>query len=501
MLSLRAKQLLGEVRLLLLLFIRFLIIVVIAVLVGGSVERAGIGLLLGAVILMRMVTLWLEWRTLVRGLGWAATEGGAPHETGGAAGPRAHRSFGDVVSEAVSLVTVLPLSFLLALMLTAPVVVWSGQDRGPVLIAVGIGVGLHFAANLIPASSPAWRIRARAILLAVLLVPSFLVAKAQHPYLLAGGEKHRLLLAERIWNLGLSVEAGRHAGHLVDYAKDLERAQRWEDAALVYHRALELDAFHPEAQERMAQLRLRLSDGTRAAESGGPAMAALDPQSPRPRPAAARAAGKALPAYDWTPTHRLKICLVPAGEVSAGLLDRAGAVLARELQVEVYRWDAPPLALPAPGRKSAMFGHPQWEANEVMRRFIDRLNAEAAQGRVATGTWQFLLVTEEDLYLPGANFVFAANFPIHGLVSTSRMRTSDAAKLEARLSKQLVATAIRCFGLRPSSDASCVSAYVRSVSDLDRRSASPAPPTRAEYLRRVALWESDPRRLPDPPEP
>jgi hypothetical protein len=479
------------------LLIKLLLATVVALAIGGNVERVRLGLLLGVVILVRLAILGREWMLRVRDQRTIHGGGSWPRDVEAAAGSSAGRTEGDLVSEAVSLVTVLPLSFLLALMLSAPVVVWSGSDRGAAFLALGAGVALHFGVNLIPSRHAAWRIRARVLLLATLLLPAVLVAKARHPYLLAGGETHRRLLAEQVWNLGLSIEAGRHAGVFIDYAKDLERAERWEDAATIYHRALELDAFNAEARDRLADLRSRLQGNATESEPGE--WTGLGTPEDRVRSFTSRDRG-APPVFDWSATRRLKVCLVPAGRVPAELLDRAGETLAAELQVDVVRWDDAPLELPAPGRKSAILGHWQWEPNAVMRAFIDRLRAEEAAGRFARGTWQFLLVTDEDLYLPDANYIFAAQFPIHGLVSIARMGGDGEAKLIDRLSKQLISTAIKCFGLRQSPDASCVTAYVRSLAELDRRGRSPSPATRAEYARRVALWESDPRRPPAPPQ-
>jgi predicted Zn-dependent protease len=115
------------------------------------------------------------------------------------------------------------------------------------------------------------------------------------------------------------------------------------------------------------------------------------------------------------------------------------------------------------------------------------------------GAWQFLLVTNADLYLPDSNFVFAVHFPVHGVVSFARLGEIGDRRRVERLSKQLVASAIKCFGVKQASRPDCVTAYVDSLGELDRRPIMPLPETRAEYRRRVERWEVDPSRDPERP--
>ena len=400
----------------------------------------------------------------------------------------------DIFSEAGSLVLLLPAAFLLALMLSSPVVSWSGGDRGPAAFALAAGVAAHFAANLIPTGRGGLRAVVRGVLLIAVLAPSFGVAEARHPYLLATGRDHRRLLAERVWSLDWSITAGRYASVLVDYAKDLETDARWSDAVIVYQRALELDAFLAEAALGLERARGRLE----GSERGAPVAVANRPPGKGDDFVGVRPGrGESLPAFDWRGTRRLKICLVPVGPVPSALVDEAGRGMEQELGVEVFRWSEPPLALPRAGRNSAMLGHPQWEPVSLMQGFIDRLKAEAEGGRMASGAWQFLLVTNADLYAPDSNFVFATSFPVHGVVSFARFGGDTDARRADRLAKQLVATAIKCFGVKQAARPDCVTAYVRSLAELDRKPMRPAAETAAEYRRKVALWEQDPSREPE----
>lgn len=515
------------------LLLKVLLAVALALLLQGRVERERLFMLLALAILARVYFLWREWRKPKPGdARWekleadeaalaradAEVDAGDAAERGGPARERvdsdskwrgdfdrwhARRTDGDLLSETVSLVTLAPCAFLLALMLTSPVVTWSGYDRGPASLALGAGIVLHFAANWIPAARPGRRILVRAVLFAAVLGPTFLVAKERHPYLLASGAEHRRMIAERVWSLGFSIEAGRHAGLLVDYARDLEAERRWTDAATVYQRALALDALLVAGHEGLARAHEALGDAAASAEARLAARAAADQMNSNAAGVAVEEEiGKAdpLPAFDWRPAERLRVCLVPIGRVPDRLLDVAGNRLARELGVEVYRWTDTPPPLPEAGRKAGLLGDPQWSPVPLYQAFLDRLRVEEERGRQVRGAWQFLLVTDADLYTPDANFVFAVSFPVHGVVSFARFGDERDERRSERLAKQMMATAIKCFGVRQAGRADCVTAYVRSVDELDRKPMQPAGPTKADYLRRVAAWEANPRSTPSGPE-
>lgn len=460
--------------------------VLFAWLVAGSVERGKLAALLVLLILFRGRMLWREWLKAGRGVAM----------DGPGSSPR-RRSRADIVSELVSLCVVLPGAGLLTLMLTSTIVSGAGSARGLVLAALAA----HFAANLIPVARTVARVLVRSTLSLAVVIVSLQVAREKHPYLLTSGATHRRELAGRVWELGHSVEAGRYAVHLVDYGKDLEAERRWEDAETIYRRALELDAFMAEAHAGMARVQDARGRPGLATESRRLA-GELAGVARRSRPTVSTDVefeAPSLPRFDWQARTRLGICLVPVGEVDAALVNDAGARLARELGVEVYRWDGAAIPLPAAGRKSAVLGDRQWEPESLMRVFADQIRGEALNGRELRGPWQFLLVTEADLYLPDVNFVFAVSYPVHGVVSAARMGRRDDPRMVERLGKQLTATAIKCFGVRQADRPDCVTAYVRSVDELDRRPAGPSPTTRAEYRGKVTAWERDPRRPPQPP--
>jgi hypothetical protein len=189
---------------------------------------------------------------------------------------------------------------------------------------------------------------------------------------------------------------------------------------------------------------------------------------------------------------------VPVGEVPDGLLDAAGGRFSRVVGAKVYRW-AETLPLPKFDRRAGLLGSVQWLPGTVMDLFMAKVREEEARGRRIMGTWQFLIVTSGDLYMPDSNYVFAASYPVHGAVSIARLGGVGENECEERLAKQLTATAIKCFGVAPATRPACVTAYVRSLEELDRKSSRPVNDTWIEYRRRVERWERDPSQGVEPP--
>lgn len=525
------------------LFFKISAATILAYLFVGNVERERLGILLIAAVVVLAIPLWRDWRKpRPNDQRWKENERHAaritweierddisveqynlpddealPQPTEAelraimsrpewqAEFMRRHRrrDDADLLLDALCLATVPVTGLAIALMVSSPVVAWSGSDRGPAVFGLAIPFALHLTINLIPASLGAWRIRARLALLAAVYLPALFLAKELHPYLLVGGKEHRRLLGERVYDLALSVEAGRHSDALSAYARDLEEERRWTDAARIYQRAIDLNAFSVDAQEGMARTQTALGNDSAAAAARLAAIRLNQAASVSPTALADNADlvtnEASLPLFDWHPTYNLKICLIPAGEVPAPFLDEAGRRLSAELNVPVFRWNGAPLTLPDPDQRAVLLGDPQWTAVSLMTAFVEQMRREELQGLQARGAWQFLVVTDADLYLPDANYVFAVQFPVHGVVSFARMGESGDKRRIARLSKQLVATAIKCFGVKQAASPDCVTSYVRSLNELDRKPIKATPETWADYRRRVELWESDTSRSPAPP--
>lgn len=507
---------------------KVLLMVVAALLLRGAVEREQLFLLLGLVVLARGYFLWMEWlKPKVSELRWHQMEvahaedwwkeeeehagrvdavstqaeinqtKARPDVRAAFAQLHARRTDQDILSEAAGLVITMPGMFLLALMLTVPVVTWTGFDRGPAALALAAGAVMHFSANWIPMNRPGRRIALRAALMAAITVGSLSVAAARHPYLLKRGPEYRRTIAERVWQLGRTVEAGRYAAVLVEYAADLEEQRRWAEARTVYQRALQLDAYDKKGHEGMSRVLVALGENK---STDGIAYDGVSSTAMMSRESGVERVNETdvLPVFDWRPADKLQICLVPVGEVPSGLLDAAGGRFSRVVGAKVYRW-AETLPLPKSDRRAGLLGSVQWLPGTVMDLFMAKVREEEARGRRIMGTWQFLIVTSGDLYMPDSNYVFAASYPVHGAVSIARLGGVGEIECEERLAKQLTATAIKCFGVAPATRPACVTAYVRSLEELDRKSSRPDSDTWIEYRRRVELWERDPSQGVEPP--
>ena len=510
------------------LLFKVLLMVVAALLLRGAVEREQLFILSGLVVLARGYFLCVEWRKpdasdprwheleMAHAEGWwideeeqAGREDTAPTETeinqtkarpevrAALARLHARRTDRDIFSEAAGLVITMPGTLLLALMLTVPVVTWTGFDRGPAALALAAGAAMHFSVNMIPMNRPGRRIAVRAALMAAVMVAGLLLATARHPYLLKQGPDYRRMIAERVWQMGRTIEAGRYAAVLVEYARDLEEQRRWAEARTVYKRALELDAYDKRGHEGLSRVLVALGE-SKTEDAVAPLVTASDAMPSSEFAADGGQKADALPVFDWRPAHRLQICLVPVGDVSDGLLDAAGSRFARVVGADVYRW-AESFPLPESDRRAGLLGSVQWLPETIMNRFLAKVRDEEARGRRIIGTWQFLIVTSGDLYMPDANYVFAASYPVHGMVSIARLSGDGGPKCEERLVKQLTATAIKCFGVTPAIRPECVTAYVRSLDELDRKSSRPVEATWVEYRRRVERWERDPSIGVEPP--
>lgn len=520
------------------IFLRLLLKIVLGALLAwvmhGQVARESLFALIGLAIAARGCWLWAEWRQprpetdawhanrRAHARAWLMFQAEHLSKSGLPTSPldeaaidqtlahpdiyadflRTHRrrADADLLSDALSLVVTAPGALVLALMLTSPIMSWTGFDRGPALLALAIGAALYFSPKLLPALADRARPPLRLAITAGVLFSAIAVAEARHPYLLMTGAEHRRVIAERVWDLGVTIGSARHSDHLFAYARDLENEGRWADATTVYQRGLTLDAYSADAHRGLARALDALGRSAEAADSRL-AAAYLENPSDIHAPSAASAldarADSRLPAFDWSHASKHRICLVPIGDVSTTLLARAGAGLAHTLGVEVFLWaEEPPLPLPAPGRRLGLASAPQWEPAPLLRELFARLHSEISGGRPFPGAWQFIVVTDVDLYLPESNYAFAASSAAHGVVSVARFGSAAPDRQVARLQKQLTSTAIKCFGVRQSTRPDCVTAYVRDLTELDRRSLKPSAETLSAYRRQVSIWESNPAQPP-----
>lgn len=399
------------------------------------------------------------------------------------AAPRDRR---DIALEALSLVTVVPTGILLGLMLTSEIVSFVGVARWAVALSLLGAVALHFLPSVIDKAAARRRLAVRSIMMVLVWVGALGVLLSSHVYLIKTGPERRLLLADRVWNMGVSIAAGRHADKLFAYAEDLVAQGRVEDALVVYQRGLEVAPHEPKTRQRAIEL---------CAQAGLPADRFVQTGSVEVAVAGGDAgayrllwtARENVRGIDWLPTSgpsRFCIVLVPVGEVPDGLLDALAAEVAVRGCHPVYRYPLD-IEAPPPDRSHGLIGGRQRDVRSLWTRFVDT--------GPAGGLLQYVLVTGDDIYMEGANYVFGTTVGLHGVVSYARFHTSGGAaeeddRLIDRLAKQVLSTSIKGFGLR-SSAPGCVTTYCRDLAEFDLKPQVPSPPIREAYLREIARLE------------
>lgn len=370
------------------------------------------------------------------------------------------RSQLDVGAEALSLVVVVPCAMLLVLMLTTNIVAFTGVARWPVATCLVAAIVLHFGSGLIKA--PLLRGYYRAAIAFVMLMATVGVMQARHPYLLATGPAKRRLVAERVWNLGHTFEAARHADKLFAYAEDLISEGRPKDAAIVLERGLSFDAYNEAARQRLAGISQHPdASPPQPGGSGRWSSTALWVKSNNPSPVAI---------FPTPPPSRFSIVLVPCGTIPDKVLDRVAAEVSARIELPVYRYRTN-LTLPPPDRSFGLIGSRQWQPASLWTKFTDTTPV--------IGACQYILITPEDLFVENTNFVFGTRINLHGVVSYARFGTPDRSPADDdllidRLAKQVLSTSIKGFGLA-SRTTDCVTTVSRNLEEFDRKAQVPSP--------------------------
>ncbi len=423
---------------------------VVLLILWGGVDLLEIWLITGLVLLIR-----LSW--LIKAL--------ARHE----------RSRLDVGVEALSLIAIVPGAMLLVLMLTANIVAFTGVARWPVATSLATAIVLHFGPGLIKA--PLLRRYYRAAIAFVMLAVTAGVMQARHPYLLATGPAKRRLVAEKVWNLGHTFEAARHADKLFAYAEDLIAEGRPEDAAIVLERGLVFDVYNEAARQRLAGISQHPgATPPRPEENISRSSTALWVKPNTPAPVAI---------FPTPPPSRFSIVLVPCGTIPDKVLDRVAAEVSARSEIPVYRYRTS-LALPPPDRSFGLIGNRQWQPASLWTKFTDTAPAIAA--------CQYILVMSEDLFVENTNFVFGSRINLHGVVSYARFGNTDHPPgdddlLIDRLAKQVLSTSIKGFGLA-SRTTDCVTTISRDLEEFDRKAQVPSPEIHRDYLNAIRTLES-----------
>jgi predicted Zn-dependent protease len=300
--------------------------------------------------------------------------------------------------------------------------------------------------------------------------------QVRHPYLNPFHPEQARLAAERVLALGNNVVAGRHADWVLRYARQLDEQGDWTRAAYFYREGLRLDPGDQQALARLAAL-------------DRPATGRLLEFPNRP---------SAASAPFWTPDQNLvrpplrgidtqleelnefAIVIVAIGKVDRSILDAAGDVLRRELNIPAYlATNAVPV--PAHTRVRGLLTGKQWDYIALIRTF------QSACEPFPSAPVKYLLITPVDLYGEGMNYAFSTSFEWGAIVSLARlgdpMRNPD--ELRHRAAKQTLCAILKSFRVPMSPDRDCVTSYSRSLEELDRKGNRPNESTLALFARTV----------------
>lgn len=416
----------------------------------GGVDLREIWLIVGLVLLIRL--MWL-----IKAL--------AHHE----------RSRLDVGVEALSLIVVVPCTLLIVLMLTNNIVAFTGIARWPIATSLVAAISLHFGPGLIKA--PVLRGYYRAIIAFVMLATTAGVMQARHPYLLATGPDKRRLVAEKVWNLGHTFEAARHADKLFAYAEDLIAERRPADAAVVLERGLIFAPYNEAARQRLTGIS-QFPGTTPPLPEGSVHRSStalwVKPENVSP-----------VAAFPTSPPRGFSIVLVPCGTIPEQVLNRVAAEVSARIGLPVYRYHTS-LILPPPDRSFGLIGNRQWLPASLWTKFTET--------SPAIGACQYILITSEDLFIENTNFVFGSRINLHGVVSYARFATPNRQPaaddlLIDRLAKQVLSTSIKGFGLA-SRTTDCVTTICRDLEEFDRKAQVPSPDIRRDYFNAIHTLES-----------
>jgi hypothetical protein len=313
-----------------------------------------------------------------------------------------------------------------------------------------------------------------------------LLVSIKHPYLNPFDSAHHRLAAERVITLMRvnNVIAASHVDWIYRYARDLEAQGQCAKAIELYQMCLQLDVNRDDIRQHLTQLASHSGEVAAAAPLEPPAPDAYAPLWPE---------GFTFPEV---PTCRLNesleavphgtVVLVPVESVPDVVLASVAYAIQHELGLPVMvANDSVPL-IKATRIHGLVVGE-QWNVDELQRAFI------GAYPALPSARLKYVLLTRNDIYQDGTNFVFSASYPWGAIVSAARfiaMGSSNEELLE-RTAKQTLCALLKSFGLPASPDRECVTSYVRSLDEFERKGNRPDSQTLALFHKARAEWETD----------
>lgn len=388
----------------------------------------------------------------------------------------------DIAVEALQLALVPASLLLIVLMLTTDLMIVSAINYSAAVAAGTLAGLLQLLPNVIPIPEQLLRRGCRIAIIVPAVALALFLASTRHPYALAVGAKHRHLLAAKVWSLEAAPSVFGHGDKLFAYARDLEAAGRPDDALVAYERGLVLTPLDFDAHTRAAALSSQLGFPDAATRHHQLAVT-LDPAVAPLRVPADRV--RKIPSLPETPPTRLLLCLVPFGDVPDTLIDWLGNELEARSGVPVCRFGKT-FPLPAPDRSHGTFAKPQWQAESLLKFFLQN------NGPLAPGPYQYLLICSGDLYTDDRDFVWSYSANLHASFSFARLADGKDpvdSLLVDRLAKIAFACSIKSFGVPPFPTPDCVTLHVETLEELDRKAQVPSPATDQAYRTAIAVFE------------
>ncbi|MGJ8640475.1 MAG: hypothetical protein ACSHYA_13895 [Opitutaceae bacterium] len=361
------------------------------------------------------------------------------------------------------------------------VVMKAHYDWGALLI-----MGSALAAHLIilriakPYASIAAKLAFAISIISVIAVPALVLTR--HPYLNPFAENRSQLISDHVLGLKNNVVAGSHADYVFGYANELQIEGRLEDAVHYYLRGLYLDAENYEGHLAIAKVFRALKQFNRARSHEASAQSirlgsrtvafSTDQDSPT------------LDVIGDIEADKYLVILVPVGTANRDLIEAAGSLVTKSLKHPVFLSTAT-LDLPPADRKRGLLVAPQHSTSSIYSSFLEKPPFQH------TGPVQIVLITDADVYMENTNFVFATSwYKDHvSVVSYNRFKSPDSNTLVSRLAKQILSSSIKAMRVPQANTLDCVTAYVDSRDQFDRKSIHLSPQTRRNYELRIKAFE------------
>jgi predicted Zn-dependent protease len=284
------------------------------------------------------------------------------------------------------------------------------------------------------------------------------------------------LAAEKVLNHWDFIVAADHADWVVTHARELVQQGETERAVELCREALRMNPSVSDGRVLLSALLGEAEDEVTLEHLGGPYV-----KDGMEIPVTARC--EIEDAVDGEPA--CTVLLLPMGDVTPQLLDHVAFVLQREtgLRTKIYRKTLP---LPEATRRRGLLGGPQWEVTPL----VEAMSAETSYRQVG-GRLQILIVTNADIYMGDANYVFAANADWGSVVSLARIsENADDSLLRHRATKLCYGSLLKSLGVPAAGDRRCVTSYSASLSEFDTKGNRPIPTTQRlldEAIERVNL--------------